>query len=136
MYKELDDLLSEESTIDSWYDDGFLIAQDIMTNFLKEDWEELSENVLHKHPEWQKKLVYCLDHQIIEEEIAIINKLFDTEDEELLEMCIDALRSFDNELGHTYINRHPEIIEMAEKKMHAAGNATKRMLQNFLTIFK
>lgn len=136
MYKELDDLLSEESTIDSWYDDGFLIAQDIMTNFLKEDWEELSENVLHKHPEWQKKLVYCLDHQIIEEEIAIINKLFDTEDEELLEMCIDALRSFDNELGHTYISRHPEIIEMAEKKMHAAGNATKRMLQNFLKIFK
>lgn len=53
MYRELDNLLSKESTIDSWYDDGFLIAQSIM-------------NVLNKSLEWQKKLVYCLDNQIIQ----------------------------------------------------------------------
>ena len=33
MYRELDNLLSEESTVDSWYDDGFLIAQSIMKAF-------------------------------------------------------------------------------------------------------
>lgn len=33
MYRELDNLLSEESTVDSWYDDGFLIAQSIMNDF-------------------------------------------------------------------------------------------------------
>lgn len=59
MYRELDNLLSEESTIDSWYDDGFLIAQNIMNDFSKDD--------------------------------------------ELVEMCIDVLRTFDNEMGHTYI---------------------------------
>lgn len=31
MYKELDKFLSEETTIDSWYDDGFSIAQDMLS---------------------------------------------------------------------------------------------------------
>ena len=91
MYRELDNLLSEESTVDSWYDDGFLIAQSIMNDFSKDD--------------------------------------------ELLEMCIDTLRSFDNEMGHSYIKMHPEIIKEAKERMDTAGNATKRMLQCFLEVF-
>lgn len=135
MYRELDNLLSEESTIDSWYDDGFLIAQNIMNDFSKDDWKKLSNDVLNKDLEWQKKLVYCLDSQIIQEELEIIGKLFCTKDDELLEMCIDALRSFDNEMGHTYVKAHPKIIEEAKKRMDIVGNATKRMLQCFLDVF-
>lgn len=100
MYRELDNLLSEESTVDSWYDDGFLIAQSIMNDFSKDDWEKLSNDILNKDLEWKKKLVYCLDNQIIQEELEIIGKLLHTKDDELLEMCIDTLRSFDNEMGH------------------------------------
>ena len=116
MYRELDNLLSEESTVDSWYDDGFLIAQSIMNDFSKDDWEKLSNDILNKDLEWKKKLVYCLDNQIIE-------------------MCIDTLRSFDNEMGHSYIKMHPEIIKEAKERMDTAGNATKRMLQCFLEVF-
>lgn len=54
MYSELDDLLTEETTMDSWYDDGFNIAQDIMSAFSKADWEILSQEVLKKNVEWQK----------------------------------------------------------------------------------
>lgn len=54
MYRELDNLLSEESTIDSWYDDGFLIAQSIMNDFSKDDWEKLSNDILNKDLEWKK----------------------------------------------------------------------------------
>lgn len=135
MYRELDNLLSEEATIDSWYDDGFLIAQNIMNDFSRNDWEKLSNNVLNKDLEWQKKLVYCLDNQIIQEELEIIGKLFCIKDDELLEMCIDVLRSFDNEMGHKYVTMHPKIIEEAKKRMDMAGNATKRMLQSFLETF-
>ena len=135
MYRELDNLLSEKSTIDSWYDDGFLIAQNIMNDFSKDDWEKLSNDVLNKDLEWQKKLVYCLDNQIILEELEIIGKLFGTEDNELLEMCIDALRSFDNELGHTYIKMHPDIVQKAKKRMNTVGNAAKKMIQSFIEIF-
>lgn len=135
MYRELDNLLSEESTIDSWYDDGFLIAQNIMNDFSGNDWEKLFNDVLNKDLEWQKKLVYCLDNQIIQEELEIIGKLFCTKDDELLEMCIDALRSFDNEMGHRYVKMHPEIIEEATRRMDMVGNATKKILESFLEIF-
>lgn len=86
-----------------------------------------------------KKLVYCLDNQIIWEELEILDKLFCIKDNELLEMCIDALRSFDNEMGHTYVETHPRIIKEAKKRMDIAGNVTKKcykkMLQCFLDIF-
>ncbi|MGG7153164.1 hypothetical protein ACQPUR_21315, partial [Clostridium neonatale] len=110
MYNELDELLLEETTVDSWYDDGFSIAQDILNQFSNDDWQELSNEVLKKDLDWQKKLVYCLDNQVIEEELNIICKLILIDDEELFEMCIDALRAFDNELGHSFIKKNPQIV--------------------------
>lgn len=136
MYKELDDLLLEETSIDLWYDDGFLIAQSIMNDFSENDWINLSQIVLERSLEWQKKLVYCLDNQIIQEEIEIIEKLLSVNDDELLEMCIDTLRSFDNELGHEYVKNHPEVIVKVKEKFDGAGNVTKMMLKSFMKIFE
>lgn len=135
MYNELDELLLEETTVDSWYDDGFSIAQDILNQFSNDDWQELSNEVLKKDLDWQKKLVYCLDNQVIEEELNIICKLILIDDEELFEMCIDALRVFDNELGHSFINKNPQIIIEVEKRINITGNATKRVLEDFLRKF-
>lgn len=136
MYKELDDLLLEETSIDSWYDDGFIIAQSIMNDFSENDWKNLSQIVLNRSLEWQKKLVYCLDNQIIQEELEIIGKLLCVEEEELLEMCIDVLRSFDNEMGYVYIKNHPEIVVKVKEKYDSAGSVMKMMLQSFLKIFE
>lgn len=135
MYKELDKLLLEETTVDSWYDDGFSIAQDILKQFSSDDWEKLNNEVLNKDLDWQKKLVYCLDNQIIEEELNIIFKLIIIDDEELFEMCIDALRAFDNELGHSFIKKNPQIIVEVEKRMNTVGNVGKKILENFLEKF-
>lgn len=135
MYNELDKLLSEETTIDSWYDDGFLIAQGILNQFSSDDWQKLSNEVLNKNIEWQKKLAYCLDNQIIEEELRIICKMIIIDDEELFEMCIDSLRAFDNELGYLFIKKNPQIIEEVKKRIDTSGNATKRMLEDFLKKF-
>ncbi|MFW5630018.1 MAG: hypothetical protein ACOCM4_02870 [Acetivibrio ethanolgignens] len=33
---------------DSWYDDGFHIAQSIMNGFSKDDWKKLSNDILNK----------------------------------------------------------------------------------------
>lgn len=135
MYNELDELLLEETTVDSWYDDGFSIAQDILNQFSNDDWQELSNEVLKKDLDWQKKLVYCLDNQVIEEELNIICKLILIDDEELFEMCIDALRAFDNELGHSFIKKNPQIVIEVEKKINITGNATKRVLEDFFRKF-
>ncbi len=50
---------------DPWYDDGFSIAQEMLSQFSASDWVELSRQVLTKPLEWQKKLIYCLDNEII-----------------------------------------------------------------------
>lgn len=135
MYNELNELLLEETTVDSWYDDGFSIAQDILNQFSSHDWQELSNEVLNKDLDWQKKLVYCLDNQGTEEELNIICKLILIDGEELFEMCIDALRTFDNELGRSFIKKNPKIIMEVEKRMDITGNATKRVLEDFLRKF-
>ena len=135
MYNELDELLFEETTVDSWYDDGFSIAQDILNQFSNDDWQELSNEVLKKDLDWQRKLVYCLDNQVIEEELNIICKLIVIDDEELFEMCIDALRGFDNELGHSFIRKNPKIIIDVKKRVNVVGNATKRVLEDSLRKF-
>lgn len=135
MYNELDELLLEETTVDSWYDDGFSIAQDILNQFSNDDWQELSNEVLKKDLDWQRKLVYCLDNQVIEEELNIICKLIVIDDEELFEMCIDALRGFDNELGHSFIRKNPKIIIDVKKRVNVVGNVKKRVLEDFLRKF-
>lgn len=83
-----------------------------------------------------KKLIYCLDNQIIQEEIEIICKLICTVDDELIEMCADTLRSFDNEMGHSYIEKHPQIIRDIEKRIDTAGEATKRYYNLFCRFFQ
>lgn len=135
MYTELNSLLEQNVTDDAWYDDVFLVAQDIMNNFVAEDWKRLGEEVLSKDIEWQKKLAYCIDNQLIEEELNIICKLLQVKNDELLEMCVDSLRSFDNEVGHLYIKNNPQIIQMVKSRIKNAGTIEKIILEKFLSIF-
>ena len=135
MYNELDKFLLEDVTIDSWYDDGFSIAQEMLSQFSTSDWEELSKQVLTKPLEWQKKLIYCLDNEIIAEELNIIIKLTSVDDSELFDMCIDALRGFDNEIGYKYVSSNPCIIKTIKEKSKDAGTATKKVLEDFLRKF-
>ena len=135
MYTELNSLLEQNVTDDALYDDGFLVAQDIMNNFVAEDWKRLGEEVLSKDIEWQKKLAYCIDNQLIEEELNIICKLLQVKNDELLEMCVDSLRSFDNEIGHLYIKNNPQIIQTVKSRIKNAGTIEKIILEKFLSIF-
>ncbi|MGZ0087248.1 hypothetical protein ACWNXI_17240 [Caldibacillus thermoamylovorans] len=48
MYKELDTLLSADTTVDSWCDEGFVLASEILSKFSPNDWEDLSNQVLSK----------------------------------------------------------------------------------------
>ena len=71
---------------------------------------------------------------MIHEELNIICKLILIDDDELFEMCIDSLRAFDNELGHSFIKRNPQIIIEVEKRINIVGNASKRMLEDLKKI--
>ena len=50
-------------------------------------------------------------------------------------MCVDSLRSFDNEVGHLYIKNNPQIIQMVKSRIKNAGTIEKIILEKFLSIF-
>lgn len=132
MYRELDNLISADTTVDSWYDDGCIIASEILSEFSPRDWEELSNKVLTKSLEWQKKLAYCLDSDCNMYELKILLSLLSTEDEELFEICIDTLRSFMTSESKQMILDNPSILHRVNDLLPNAGVAVKRILEDFL----
>ncbi len=133
MYKELDYLLSADTTVDSWYDDGCVIASEMLSEFNSSDWTDLSNQVHNKPIGWQRKLAYCLDNECNVNEFNILLSLLSTNDEELFETCIDTLRSFENEEIKKMILDNPKILERVNDLLHTASVPVKKMLQDFLS---
>ncbi|TYS31137.1 hypothetical protein [Bacillus pumilus] len=134
MFIELDNLLSADTTVDSWYDDGCLIASEILTDFSLNDWEELSNQVLNKPIKWQRKMAYCLDNECNEYELNILIDLLNINDKELFELCIDTLRSFPIEAGKKLILKHPQILERVNHVVATTANSPVIVvLQDFLS---
>jgi hypothetical protein len=133
MYKELDNLLSADTTVDSWYDDGCVIASEMLSEFNPSDWADLSNQVHNKPIEWQRKLAYCLDNECNVNEFNILLSLLSTNDEELFEICIDTLRSFEIEEIKKMILDNPKILERVNDLLHTASVPVKKMLQDFLS---
>ena len=94
MFNELDKFISYDNTTDYWYDDGFVYAQSILADFSDDDWKKLSDIILSKDLEYQKKLVYCFDGTDEFHELKIIEKLLLVNDDELFIMCVDSIRGF------------------------------------------
>ncbi|MBM6618978.1 hypothetical protein [Bacillus suaedaesalsae] len=132
MYKDLDNLISAETTIDSWYDDGCIIASEILSKFSSSDWEELVSKVLTKPLEWQKKLAYCMDSSCNIYELQILLSLLSIEDEELFEICIDTLRSFTTPESKKMILENHSILNRVNELIPKSGVAVKKILEDFL----
>ncbi|MBD5159827.1 MAG: hypothetical protein HDT23_06260, partial [Ruminococcus sp.] len=75
MFNELDKFISYDTTTDYWYDNGFVYTQSILADFSDNDWKALSDIILSKDLEYQKKLVYCFDGTDEFHELKIIEKL-------------------------------------------------------------
>jgi hypothetical protein len=135
MYKELDNLLSADTTVDSWYDDGCVIASEILSEFSPNDWKELSNKVLSKPVEWQRKLAYCLDNKCNEHELEILISLLSTHDTELFEICIDTLRSYSNQESKKVILSNPLILQRVNNLLPTASIPIKKILHDFLSKF-
>ncbi|WP_276732482.1 hypothetical protein [Bacillus sp. (in: firmicutes)] len=132
MYRELDNLLSAETTEDSWYDDGCIIASDILSDFRADDWGKLKTEVLTKPLEWQKKLAYCMDNNGSSHEFSILLSLLSIDNEELFEVCIDSLRSFVTPESKQMILNDPSILQRINDKLPKASAPVKKILEDFL----
>lgn len=94
MYCEFDEYLMGYFSDDYWYDEGFSIARELLSEFSDDDWLKLQNEVLMKDIEWQKKLAYCIDNTSKACELEILLILSTVKDNELFNMCVDSLRSF------------------------------------------
>jgi len=127
MFDELDRLLAYNDTTDYWYDEGFCYAQNVLANFSGNDWKQLSDIILSKYSEYQKKLVYCLDGENEVHELEIIEKLISVDDEEFFIMCVDSLRNFDS----NYLKKNQSVIDMIKAK----SDTSKKLLSIVSDIF-
>jgi hypothetical protein len=132
MYKKLDSLLSTDTTVDAWYDDGCIYAGEILEEFREKDWEELLINVLTKSIHWQRKLAYCLDNHYNKYELEILVSFLNSEDEELFVISIDTLRSFEYPENKQKILSNPKMIERVNELIPKSGVAVRKILEDFL----
>lgn len=132
MYLDLDNYLLGCFNDDYWYDEGCLIAHEMMLKFDNADWLQLQNEMLMKDADWQEKLAYSIEEDCGKEGLMVLLKLLESTDDDVLVTSIDALRSFQIEKYRKIISTQPNIVEIVRRLHDKAGLPVKRILEDFL----
>lgn len=135
IFNQFDDFISiyaKENITDAWYDDGVIIAQEILQLFDDEDWKLLNKELNFKSILWKQRLAYCLGNENNLNEFETLLKLVDTDDEELFELVIDSLRFFKTEKTRGFIKNNPQIIDKVNKLISTSNIVRKKVFEEFL----
>ncbi|HFK1720330.1 hypothetical protein CN300_28595 [Bacillus thuringiensis] len=135
MYEELNEILSENSSEDSWYDDGFMYAQELLNDFTDKDWGKLFQSINDKNDKWKIRLAYCIDDDLGINGLELLLNMLD-ESDEVVETTIDSLRSFNSEEHKKMIVSNSRVIDTAQKLLEKANLPVKRVLEDFLKDIK
>ena len=131
MFDELDKILSEDSSEDSWYDDGCLYAEELLENFTDDDWKKLMQTIKTKDDKYKIRLAYSIEEDTGMNGFNLLLELI-KESDKVAEYTLDSLRSFDKEPYKNLISSDKEIIEKAKILLKNASLPVKRMLEVFL----
>ncbi|MEJ9238766.1 hypothetical protein P4K47_27815 [Bacillus cereus] len=135
MYEELNEILSENSSEDSWYDDGFMYAQELLNDFTDKDWGKLFQSINDKNDKWKIRLAYCIDDDLGINGLELLLNMLE-ESDEVVETTIDSLRSFNSEEHKKMIVSNSQVIDTAQKLLEKASLPVKRVLEDFLKDIK
>ncbi|PTO34559.1 hypothetical protein [Enterococcus mundtii] len=131
MYDELDKILSEDSSEDSWYDDGCIYAEELLGNFTESDWKALMKSVKTKNDRYKIRLAYSIEEDTGMNGFNLLLELVN-DNAEVAEYALDSLRSFDKEPYKTMIISNVATIKKAESLLKNASLPVKRILEAFL----
>lgn len=131
MFDELNKILLEDSSEDSWYDDGCIYAEELLENFTDDDWEKLMTTLKNKNNKYKIRLAYSVEEDTGMNGFNLLLELLD-EDDEVAEYAIDSLRSFDKEPYKKIIISDKTITDKAENLLKNASLPVKRILEAFL----
>jgi hypothetical protein len=131
MFDELDKILSEDSSEDSWYDDGCIYAEELLENFTDSDWGKLVNAIKTKDDKYKIRLAYSVEEDTGMNGFNLLLELLD-ENDEVAEYALDSLRSFAKEPYKKLIRSDKTIIDKAENLLKNASLPVKRILEAFL----
>ncbi|PQC32116.1 hypothetical protein [Enterococcus mundtii] len=131
MYDELDKILSEDSSEDSWYDDGCIYAEELLGNFTESDWRALMQSVKTKNDRYKIRLAYSIEEDTGMNGFNLLLELVN-DNAEVAEYALDSLRSFDKEPYKALIISNVATIKKAESLLKNASLPVKRILEAFL----
>ncbi len=136
MFDEFDkyilEFAEENFAVDYWYDEGVDIAESMICKFEDYDWKTLLETVPERAVEWQKRLAYCMHNGNDLNQLKVLLDLVETDDSELFEIVVDALRGFTSEESLRLIQGDLRIVSKIEELMPKVGDVTKKVFEEFL----
>lgn len=132
MYNELDEFLDSKMNINSWYDEGFSFAQEMLEDFTGEDWEKLKIEAPAKSLEWKSRLAYCLPINSNITELEIILSLVDSDDKALFEIVVDTLRFFEVNKTNKELISQSNVIRCARKDLADFSEPVQIIIKDFL----
>lgn len=131
MYEKVDEVLSENSSDNYFFDDEFLYLRELLSGFTENDWKDLTHNLNNKEDKYKIRLAYCIDEETGMNGFNVLLELLH-ENDEVVEYVLDSLRSFDGEPYRNLIISDKAIIEKAENLLKNASLPVKRILEAFL----
>ena len=133
MYDELNKYLSGYFTIDYWYDEGVDIAREIISEFKESDWKMLLEEISKKDVEWKKRISYCLYNCDNKYEWLLLVELLNTEeDDELLVISLDSLRSFINMETTEFLTSNTAVFCKIKRLYYNSGRPIQIVLKDLI----
>ncbi|MBC2047426.1 hypothetical protein [Listeria booriae] len=127
MYKKVDEVLSENSSDNYFFDDEFMYVRELLNDFTEDDWKYLRS----KEDKYKIRLAYCIDEDTGMDGFNILLELLN-ENDEVAEYALDSLRSFNQEPYKNLIASDKAVIKKAEVLQKNASLPVKRILEAFL----
>ncbi|MBC2283122.1 hypothetical protein [Listeria booriae] len=131
MYKKVDEVLSENSSDNYFFDDEFMYVRELLNDFTKDDWKYLIRYLRSKEDKYKIRLAYCIDEDTGMDGFNILLELLN-ENDEVAEYALDSLRSFNQEPYKNLIASDKAVIKKAEILQKNASLPVKRILEAFL----
>lgn len=131
VYKKVDEVLSENSSDNYFFDDEFMYVRELLDEFTENDWKNLGQSLKDKENKYKIRLAYCIDEDTGMNGFDLLLELVN-ENGEVAEYALDSLRSFDKEPYKTMIISNVAIIEKAENLLKNASLPVKQILEAFL----
>ncbi|MDT0110849.1 hypothetical protein QJV45_10245 [Listeria booriae] len=131
MYKKVDEVLSENSSDNYFFDDEFMYVRELLNDFTEDDWKYLIRYLRTKGDKYKIRLAYCIDEDTGMDGFNILLELLN-ENDEVAEYALDSLRSFDQEPYKNLIASDKAVIKKAENLQKNASLPVKQILEAFL----